>query len=352
MRLRVITRLGVLILVTTGLLACTPKSSSKADADSPAEAGGFDIAVFVPGVVAGSPTYEMLVAGVKKAVAEFPRATMKVVEGGFNQGEWVDGITGLAAAGTYELIVSSNPAIPEICAAVTEQFPNQKFLVLDGYLDGNPGIYTFLYNQMEQAYLIGHIGGLVTTSGMTGANADLKAGLIAGQEYPIMNKVIRVGYTLGLMAVDPGITVDFRVVGNWYDANKGAELASSMFDQGVDVILAIAGGANQGVVAEAKERGLYVLWFDSAGYDVAPGTVVGSSALKQDLAAYEKTKLAIMGELPFGSAEVRGVKDGYVEFVEDDPAYQESVPEGIRAAQSAVLRSLREGALELVMPVE
>jgi simple sugar transport system substrate-binding protein len=166
-----------------------------------------------------------------------------------------------------------------------------------------------------------------------------------------MNRVIRVGFALGLAAVDPGITLDFRVVGNWYDASKAAELASSMFDQGVDVILAIAGGANQGVIAEAKERGRYVLWFDSSGYDLAPGTVVGSSALKQDLVAYEKTKLAIEGKLPFGTAEVKGVRDGVVEFVEDDPNYRDRVPEAIRQRQAAAVRALRDGSVELVMPL-
>ncbi|HEB09960.1 MAG TPA: BMP family ABC transporter substrate-binding protein, partial [Spirochaetales bacterium] len=37
--------------------------------------------------------------------------------------------------------------------------------------------------------------------------------------------------------------MDFRVIGNWYDANKAADLANSMIDSGVDVIATIAGGA-------------------------------------------------------------------------------------------------------------
>ena len=81
---------------------------------------------------------------------------------------------------------------------IAEQFPEQKFIVLDGYLKGNDAIHTMLYNQMEQSYMIGHMGGLITTSSLPGANADLKAGLIAGQEYPIMNRVIKVGYEMGL----------------------------------------------------------------------------------------------------------------------------------------------------------
>ena len=311
----------------------------------------FSIAVFVPGVVSGSPTYEMLVAGVERAVAERKKASVKVVEGGFNQGEWADGVTSLAATGSYDLIVTSNPALPRICQRVASQFPEQKFLVLDGHLEGNPNIYTFLYNQMEQAYMIGHMGGLITTSSLPGATADLSVGLIAGQEYPIMNSVIRVGYEMGLSSVDQNISLDFRIVGNWYDAAKGAELAASMFDSGVDVILAIAGGANQGVLSEAKKRGRYVLWYDSNGYALAPGTVLGSSALKQDLAAYEKTLLAIDGKLSYGTAEIRGVREGYVEFVQDDDLYLKHVPESLRKRQKLAVDELKSGRTSFVMPV-
>ena len=64
-----------------------------------AAAEPFNIAAFVPGVVAGSPLYEQLVEGAEKAVAEFDNATLKVVEGGFNQAEWEEKMTALAAGG-------------------------------------------------------------------------------------------------------------------------------------------------------------------------------------------------------------------------------------------------------------
>ena len=311
----------------------------------------FAIAVFIPGVVAGSPTYEMLVAGVERAASERPDTTVKIVEGGFNQGDWEGSVTALAAAGSYALIVSSNPALPEICRRVSEDFPEQHFLVLDGHLDGHEKIHTVLYNQMEQAYLIGHMGGLVTTGSMPGANSDLKVGLIAGTEYPIMNQVIRIGFELGLKSVNAEIRLDFRVVGNWYDAAKGADLAAGMFDSGTDVILTIAGGANQGVISEARKRGKYVLWFDSNGYNEAPGIVVGCSVLNQEQMAFEKTILAIDGGLTYGSAEIVGVRDGYVEFVEDDERYVEHVPESIRSSQHALILSMTSGKIEFTMPV-
>lgn len=308
------------------------------------------IAVFVPGVTSGSPIYEMLVAGVKNAASEVPGTLVKVVEGGFNQAEWESKLTSLAATGGYDLLVSSNPAIPALCEKVSRKFPKQKFLLLDGYLSGNPAMYTLRYNQREQSYLAGFIAGLATTGGVPGANAGKRIGLVAGQEYPAMNGVILPGYREGARAVDPAIEVDFRVVGNWYDAAKGTELASSMIRDGADVILTIAGGANQGVVQAAANGKASVVWFDIDGYAVKPGTVIGSAVVRQDKAAYEQTKRYLAGTLPFGKAETVGVKDGYVDFIEDSAVYQSTVPEAARKKMHETIGALRAGTL--VLPME
>ncbi len=307
------------------------------------------IAVFVPGVVSGSPIYEMLVAGVKKAADEVPGTQVKVVEGGFNQAEWEGKITSLAATGAYDLIVSSNPAIPSLCGNVSRKFPKQKFLLLDGYLKGNRSIYTMRYNQREQGYLAGYAAGLATSGGMPGANKALRIGLVAGQEYPAMNETILPAYREGARAAAPGTEVDFRVVGNWYDAAKGAELASSMIADGADVVLAIAGGASQGVLQAAASAGAYVVWFDIDGYAMKEGTVIGSAALEQDKAAYEQTKRYLAGVLPFGAAETVGARDGYVDFIEDSPIYRSVVPAAMREKMAAAAAALRSGKLVLSM---
>ncbi len=300
------------------------------------------IAVFVPGVVSGSPIYEMLVAGVEKAAGEYTGTQVKVVEGGFNQAEWETKVTSLAATAAYGLIVTSNPAMPAICAVVASRFPAQKFLLLDGELAGNQAIYTLRYKQREQAYLAGHLAALVAAE-----RGSRRLGLVAGQEYPAMNEVILPGYREGARAVDPDCVVDFRVVGNWYDAARGAELAAGMLRDGAAVILTIAGGANQGVVQAAVEAGAKVIWFDVNGYGVQPGTVVGSAVVRQDKAAYEQTKRYLGGTLPFGAAELVGVAEGYVDFIEDDPDYIAAVGEPVRRKQAALVQRLRTGSLRL-----
>ncbi len=310
-----------------------------------------NIAVFIPGVRAGSPVYEMLASGIEEAAAfaktDGKNVTVKILEAGTNQAEWGTKLMSLAVDGKYDLIVSSNPSLPEIADSVSKQFPNQKFLILDAYAKDNAMITTFRYNQREQAFVAGYISALVSTSGMKYANAEKKLGLIAGQEYPAMLNIIAPAFLEGAKAADNDFTVDFRIVGNWYDASKGAELARAMFKSGVDVIMPIAGGANQGVLAAAKECGFYVSWFDDNGYAKAKGYVISSSEMKQKKLAYEQTLNFINGTLHEGAADTLGIKDGYVNFISDDPVYLETVPEEIRNKQEILIKKIMDGSLNL-----
>jgi len=310
----------------------------------------FDVAIFVPGVVAGSPLYEQMVEGAEKAVAEYDHVSLKVIEAGFNQAEWTEKMNSLAATGEYEVIVTSNPAMPFVSMEVAGNFPDQKWLNVDAYFDGHPQFYTLLYNQVEQAYFMGYLGGLVTKSSMPGANPDLKAGMVVAQEYPALTKMMKPGYEMGLKAVDPSIIIDYRVIGNWYDANKAADLTNSMIDAGVDVIVTIAGGANEGVIKAAQARGKYVLYFDSNEYKIAPGTIVGCSVLDQKRAVYERLKMAIEGTLPYGKARIVNVRDGYVNFADDDPLYINNVPENVRKKMDLIVKKMRSGELSFEVP--
>jgi simple sugar transport system substrate-binding protein len=306
---------------------------------------GTAVGVFVPGVMSGSPIYEMLAQGVQRAVDEWGLGRGKietaVVEGGYNQAEWEPKLTAMAASKRYALIVSSNPSLPAIVSSISAKFPDQKFLLLDGELAGNPSVYSMRYNQREQGYMAGYIAGLEAQE-MAGETGEKRIGLITGQEYPAMNDVILPAYREGAQAVDPAFGVDFRVLGNWFDAGKAAEIAADMIRGGSRVILCVAGGANEGIVQAAVENNAKVVWMDTNGYMVRPGTVVGSSVVYQDKAAYEKVKLFLEGELPFGTAEIKGVADGYVDFVQDDPNYIKFVSEAVRERQAAMVEEIRK----------
>lgn len=311
------------------------------------DTGSYSIGVFIPGQVQGSPTYELLVKGVQEAAADAGSrdVSIKVLEAGFNQADWGDKLRNLAATGSYDLIVSSNPSIPDLIAGIQNEFPDQHYLVMDAENTGIANLAAVHLNQYEQAYLSGYFAGLVTTSTeLSGANNLKVAGLLAGQEYPVMDDEIRPGFEDGLKAsAGEPASVEFRVLGNWYDAEKARELSDSMIRQGADVILTIAGSGNQGVISSAEAAGTYVLWYDSPGYEYAPGTVLGSSKLNMDALTRRLVDSAINGKLKFGSTEYVGIVDGAVDYARNDPNYEKYVPADIRAAMDKLINSVLNG---------
>ncbi|MCQ2572952.1 MAG: BMP family ABC transporter substrate-binding protein [Treponema sp.] len=298
------------------------------------------LAVFVPGIMADSPIYAKLAEGAQKAVEEYnkdksdaEKADIYVMEAGTNQAEWGPKITSLAATGKYDVIISSNPSLPGLVEPICNQFPKQKFILLDAEMSGNDKVFTVAYEQTEEAYLTGYIAGLMSK--------NHKVALVAAQDYPAMNNVLYPNFERGAKDAVEGTTCDYRVVGNWYDASKGMEISESLIKTGVDVILPICGGASQGVIASAVNNGTYITWFDSNGFSKAPGTIISSAMVVQDKMTFEVTMKYLKDSVNWGTAEKAGLKEGYIEFIEDDPLYIETVPEDVRAKMNALIKELQ-----------
>ena len=321
----------ILTILSLGFISCKGAAAKK-----------YSVAVFIPGICADSPTYAMLRDGVITAIDKYDdgkdmekKTLLYIHEAGTNQSQWPASITALCAEQKYDVIISSNPSLPEIVTPILEQFPEQKFILLDAECSGNKNIATVCYNQYEQAYLTGYVGGLMSKSH--------KLGLIAAQEYPVMNNIIAPYFEKGAKDADSRSTMDFRVVGNWYDANKGAMLADVLFQSGVDVILPICGGASQGVINSAVNNNFYITWFDNNDFDKAPGNIISSTVMKQQEMAEIVTTEFLNGKTPWGTAKMLGVKDGFVDFVQDDPLYEETVPADIRKKMAELVDAIKAG---------
>lgn len=305
-----------------------------------------NIAVFVPGIISGSPVYEMLVDGVKSAAERFNydkedsvKVEVFVFEAGNNQADWASKLTALAAKQMYDVIISSNPSLPDLVIPITKAFPKQKFILLDATCKGNENIFTICYNQYEQAYVTGYMAGLMSKSH--------KIGLIAAQEYPVMNEIIYPYFEKGTKAANSKSSVEFRIVGNWYDANKSAVIADSLIKNGVDVILPICGGASQGVINSAINNKVYITWFDDNGFAKAPGTIISSTIIKQKEIAAIVTENFLSNLTEWGSADMVGISDRFVKFIQDDPLYTENVPEKVQNKMEKLIENISAGKLNV-----
>ena len=345
MKFKMLLSLALTLLFTQSLFASGARSVTQTQAPA-----ALSVLIYITGVVAGSPPYESLVQGAQDFAATHDGVTIKVYEAQFNQATWEEQLTSLVASGEYDLVLSSNPSLPEICENVAKKFPKQKFIITDAELAGNPQISTYLYNQYEQSLYLGYLAGLVTTSAMSNANESKRIGFIAAQEYPLLTRQMVPGFLDGARMVDPDITLDTRIIGNWYDANKAAELASSMIDAGVDVFTSIAGGAAAGLINTARERGAYVVSYNTNEYAIAQGVIVGCGLMRQRQLVEEILAEALAGTIQYGTAKTVGLKEGYLDFIADDPLYIEALPESVRSSFAAFMEDLRAGRIAYTVP--
>jgi len=287
------------------------------------------VLVFITGVIAGSPTYELMAEGASEFAKTNSGVNLKIYEAGMNQADWEQQLGELVSAGEYDIVIGSNPSLPAICVNISKIFPDQKFIILDANYEGHPQIKTFLYNQYEQSLVLGYLAGLITVSDMPYANKQKKVGFIAAQEYPLLTGHMVPGFLEGAKLADPEIELDFRVVGSWADANKAADLASAMMDAGVDVFTSIAGGAAQGLIKTATEKKAYIVWYNIDAYALAPDIIVGCGLMEQKKLTMEALNSVKNGTIQYGTSQVLGIRDGYLGFVFDNNAYTE-LPKNIR----------------------
>jgi simple sugar transport system substrate-binding protein len=288
------------------------------------------VLVFITGFIAGSPPYELMAEGALEFAKNNQNINIKIYEAATNQAEWEPQLAQMVSTGEYDVVLGSNPSLPEICANVAKSFPNQKFIITDAQYEGNPQIRTYLYNQYEQSVFLGYLAGLVTTSTMPNANSAKKVGFIAAQEYPLLTREMLPGFLEGARLADPQIELDMRVTGSWADANKASELALAMMGAGVDVFTAIAGGAAQGMIKTAVENGAYIVWYNTNVYSAAPGVIVGCGIMEQKKLVMEILRDVMEGKMQYGISQTVGVKEGYINFDFDDPLYKDSLPFAVR----------------------
>jgi simple sugar transport system substrate-binding protein len=92
------------------------------------------------------------------------------------------------------------------------------------------------------------------------------------------------------------------------------------------------------------------MYWDDNSYDKAPGVIAGCGSLKQEKLVYEVVTDAMNGKVVYGTGKKLSTKDGYIEFVTNDPNYINTVPANLREKQQKVIDSIVSGALVLEIP--
>jgi basic membrane protein A len=303
--------LAVAIAVSVSLLAsaCGGKSNlGSANGNSKGSAKRVALVVAQGGL--GDESYNDLAnAGFKKGLAETglsgsPIESTDVV----GQGEQI-----LRRAGQtdFGLVVDLEFSHGQILPKVASDFPDTKWAIVNTEAKGS-NVASVLFQEQDGSFLAGALAAMMTTdTANPRVNPDKTIGVIGGTKSVGIDKFI-VGYIQGAKAVDPNINVLVSYANTFGDPTKGQQLAQAMFQQGADVVYAVAGGTGAGVIKAAQAANKYAIGVDTDQDALAKGNVLTSMVKHTDLAVAQLVKNYKDNQYPGGQTLTLGLKDGGV----------------------------------------
>lgn len=268
----------LVLLVSMALPACTPK----VDCTKPE--------VFCVGFVtdtagiADKSFNQTQWEGIQRAAKDFGLTANYLPS--TSASDYTPNLTEFASQG-YDLVIAAGFFLGADLAKVAAQYPNVNFAIFDysypnafdvpeGVVGKNeciPNVMGQVFKTDQAAFLAGYLA-----AGMTKTD---KIAFFGGANIPTVS-IFGVGLQQGMDAYNTahGTTVamlgwDNRTgegtfTGDFTDLVKSKQTATSLYDEGADIVVGVGGLIGSVSFPLAAERGGYGIWVDTDGYDAFP----------------------------------------------------------------------------------
>ena len=251
----------------------------------------------------------------------------------------------------YELVSCIGFAQAEALGAVSEQFPDQKFMIVDATVDAD-NVANYVFAEHEGSYLVGQLAGLLTTqefsAGAGQTNGDATVGFVGGQESGLIKK-FEAGYRAGVKAANSDVRVLSTYVGGFNDPAGGKSAANSMYSQGADIIYHASGNTGTGVFAAAQEEGRFAIGVDRDQSLTKPSysdVILASMVKRVDTAVFNSIKSVVNDNFQGGSTTALGLKDDGIAIVYGD-GIGGQIPQNIKTQIKESRQKIIAGEVEV-----
>jgi len=234
-------------------------------------------------------------------------------------------MTQLALTG-HDLIFTTSFGYMDPTINVAKKFPNVKFEHATGYKRA-PNVSVYSARFYEGRAIIGHIAGKMTESNVIG--------YIASYPIPEVIRGINSAY-IHAKKVNPDIEFKIVWVYTWFDPAAEADAATTLIDQGADVIMQHTDSASPMIIAE--EKGIFA--FGQASDMLEFGPTARLSSIIDNWAPYyvARTKAVIDGT--WESVDTwHGINEGMVKIGE----FSERIPQEVRDEAQALSDAIAAG---------
>ncbi len=277
-------------------------------------------------------------AGVEMAVKKFG-VTANVIQS-YEQADYIPNLT--AAAQVSDVVVAVGFMMKDALAKVAPQFPNTKFIFIDGVVK-SPNVENFLFKEQQGAFLVGYLAAAMTKTG--------KVGFVGGIPIPPVLRY-QYGYEAGVETYNvlngANVQVLSGYVGSFDDPAAGKSMTNSQFSEGADIVFAAAGLTGLGTIEAAKDAGPghFAIGVDQDQDYLAPGYVLTSAMKRVNVAVFDGIKSVVNGTFKGGTITL-SLKDNGVGM--SPMTYtKQLVPKAIFHQLDVLKKAIKDG--KLVVP--
>jgi basic membrane protein A len=245
----------------------------------------------------------------------------------------------LADAGAA-VIASTFNEIAEPFKALAPSYPNTKWIQIfgDPFDPPMPNVVTVSYDYYLGCYLSGLFASKVSKTG--------KIGYIGGVSIPPLNADLN-AIKAAAASVGPNITVTGAFAGSFQDPAKGHEIASQLYQGGVDYIQTDSAATDTGIIQAANEgEGRMVSAISPAQYAIGPKTVAALVALDFGQSLYLEVSKAIGPDFKGGHVAT-GLGTGVIDFILS-PTWQEQGPKDLVAKAKEVWPEIEKAKADIM----
>lgn len=253
--------------------------------------------------------------GILEAEKDLGITTKYLKPVGETEADYLKEIGNLYDAG-IKVIVTPGFKFETAIFAAQDKYKDAKFVLIDGtphnadYSEfrAEANVVSIFFAEHESGYFAGVAAALQVKEG--------EMGFIGGMEIPPVQKfnwgfqqgVAYANSKLGTKIVLKAENIIYQ--GTFSDVAAGQQLAAQMYDKGVNVIFAAAGGVGVGAINEAKSRartgkdvwivGVDVDQYADGIYEGEKSIILTSAVKGIDTAAYDMIKAVLDGTFPGG----------------------------------------------------
>jgi basic membrane protein A len=237
--------------------------------------------------------------------------------------DYLPNLTTLAHQG-YNLIIPVGFLMADATNAVSKQFPNVKFAMVDydaTAQKGNPkNVEGLLFEEQQAGYLAGYLAALYAKS-----HGYKVISSVGGQKIPPVDHYIA-GFQAAAKKADPGITTLNGYSQDFTDEAKCKEVALNQIAQGSKVVFQVAGGCGLGALSAAQQKGVQGIGVD-ADQSYLGSYILTSAEKKVDVAVVNAIKAAMNGQFAAGQNVLNNISNDGVGYGKIGPAGLKLAPE-------------------------